>query len=146
MKKVYSLSLSCPQCTVPFDTITIFMQIFCVWNRCVLVYADQINKDLLHQNFITVYSEFCYMQGQVYTRLTEPRQWCNCKCAGFECGVDRGFEKTRIGICCFSAKHTALRRKSRDWLARNQDNVSEWGNISTRALRFLPPIKLNATI
>ena len=29
----------------------------------------------------------------------------------------------KIGICCFSAKHAALRRKS--WLARNQDNVSE---------------------
>jgi hypothetical protein len=31
--------------------------------------------------------------------------------------------------CCFSAKHTALRRKDEDWLAQNQDNVSEWGDI-----------------
>ena len=45
--------------------------------------------------------------------------------------VDCGFEprsgKTKnyeIGICCFSAKHTALRRKSKDWLARNQDGVA----------------------
>jgi hypothetical protein len=30
----------------------------------------------------------------------------------------------KIGICCFSAKHAALRRKSKDWLAWNQDNVS----------------------
>jgi hypothetical protein len=44
---------------------------------------------------------------------------------------DREFEhrsgKTKdykIGICCFSAKHTALRRKSKDWFARNQNNVS----------------------
>ena len=44
--------------------------------------------------------------------------------------VDRGFEprsgQTRdfkIGIYCFSAKHAALRRKSKDWLSRNQDNV-----------------------
>ena len=29
----------------------------------------------------------------------------------------------KIDICCFSAKHAALRRKSKDWLARNQ-NVS----------------------
>jgi len=50
------------------------------------------------------------------------------------CSVDRGFEHRsgqtkdyKIGICCFSAKHAALRRKSKDWLARNQDNVSEWG-------------------
>jgi len=25
---------------------------------------------------------------------------------------------------CFSAKHASLRRKSKDWLARNQNNVS----------------------
>jgi hypothetical protein len=41
-----------------------------------------------------------------------------------------------IGICCFSAKHTALRRKSKDWLARNEDNVSEWGNMSICGLLF----------
>jgi hypothetical protein len=46
--------------------------------------------------------------------------------------VDHGFEPrsdqtkdNKIGICCFSAKHTALRKKSKDWLAQNQDNVSE---------------------
>jgi hypothetical protein len=46
--------------------------------------------------------------------------------------VDRGFEprsgQTRdyeIGICHFFAKHAALRSKSKDWLARNPDNVSE---------------------
>ena len=55
--------------------------------------------------------------------------------------VDRGFEprscQTKdyaIGICCFSAKHAALRRKSKDWLAQNQDNVSEWGDMSIRRL------------
>jgi len=46
--------------------------------------------------------------------------------------VDRGFEPRtgqtkdyKIGICCFSAKHVALKRKIKDWLAQNQDNVSE---------------------
>ena len=59
------------------------------------------------------------------------------------CAVDRGFEpqsgQTKdyiIGICCFSAKHAALRRKSKDWLAGNQDNVSEWGDMSIRGLLF----------
>ena len=28
----------------------------------------------------------------------------------------------------------ALRRKSKDWLARNQDNVSEWGDMSIHGL------------
>ena len=42
----------------------------------------------------------------------------------------------KIGICCFNAKHAALQRKSKDWLARNQNNVSEWSDISTRGLLF----------
>ena len=42
----------------------------------------------------------------------------------------------KIGICCFSAKHAALRRKSEDWLARNQNSVSEWGNMSIHGLLF----------
>ena len=41
-----------------------------------------------------------------------------------------------IGSCCFSAKHAALRRKSKDWLAQNQDNVSEWSDTSTSGLLF----------
>ena len=40
----------------------------------------------------------------------------------------------KIGICCLSAKNAALRRKSKDWLARNQNNVSEWSDISTQWL------------
>ena len=57
--------------------------------------------------------------------------------------VDRGFElrsgqtkDCKIGICCFSAKYAALRRKSKDWLVRNQNNVSEWSDMSTRRLLF----------
>jgi hypothetical protein len=42
----------------------------------------------------------------------------------------------KIGICCFSAKHAELRRKSKDWLARNQDNVSEWGDMFICGLLF----------
>ena len=30
-----------------------------------------------------------------------------------------------IGICYFTPKHTALRSNNKDWLALNQDNVSE---------------------
>jgi hypothetical protein len=32
--------------------------------------------------------------------------------------------------------HAALRRKSKDWLARNQDNVSVWGDMAIRGLLF----------
>jgi hypothetical protein len=42
----------------------------------------------------------------------------------------------KTSICCFSAKQAALRRKSKDWLAWNQYNVSEWSDMSTRGLLF----------
>ena len=41
-----------------------------------------------------------------------------------------------IGICCLSANHIAIKRKSKDWLARNQDNMSGWDNMSIRGLLF----------
>ena len=57
--------------------------------------------------------------------------------------VDGGFESRsgqtkdyKIGICCFFAKQAALRRKSKDWLTRNQNNVSEWSDLSIHGLLF----------
>jgi hypothetical protein len=54
--------------------------------------------------------------------------------------VDHGFEYRsgqikyyEIGMCCFSAKQAALRRKIKDVLARNQDNV---GDMSIFGLLF----------
>ena len=41
-----------------------------------------------------------------------------------------------IGICCFCTKHTALNRKSKDWLIRNQNSMSEWSEMSTHGLLF----------
>ena len=53
--------------------------------------------------------------------------------------VDRRFDprsgKTKeykIGICCISAKHAVIRRKSKDLLGWNQNN--EWSNMSTCGL------------
>ena len=57
--------------------------------------------------------------------------------------VDRGFEprsgQTKdytIGICYFSVKQAALRSKNKDWLPRNQNNVSEWSDMSIHGLLF----------
>jgi hypothetical protein len=57
--------------------------------------------------------------------------------------VDCGFKPrsgqtkvNKIGICCFSTKHTTLTTKSKDGLALDQDNVSEWSDMSTRGLLF----------
>ena len=55
--------------------------------------------------------------------------------------IDRGFQP-RSGHTkdyknsCFSGKHAALKRKSKDWSARDKDNVCELGDMSIRALLF----------
>ena len=45
-------------------------------------------------------------------------------------------EDYEIGICWFFAKYAALRRKNKYRLARIQDDVSEWGDMSTCGLLF----------
>jgi hypothetical protein len=57
--------------------------------------------------------------------------------------VDRGFEPRsgqikdyKIGMYCYSAKDAALKRKDKDWLVRDNDNLSKWGDLSTRGLLF----------
>ena len=57
--------------------------------------------------------------------------------------VDRGFEPRsdqakdyKIGISCFSAKYAALRSMSKDLLAQNHNNVSEWSDMFTCGLLF----------
>ena len=55
--------------------------------------------------------------------------------SAIDCGYEPRSGQTKeckIGICCLSTKNASLRRKSKDWLARNQNNVSKWSDISTR--------------
>jgi hypothetical protein len=63
--------------------------------------------------------------------------------------VDHGFDSKscqpkdyKIGICCFSANHAALRIKIKHRLARNQNNVSEWSDIPIRGLFLQCNIKI----
>jgi hypothetical protein len=62
--------------------------------------------------------------------------WCNDWHARLKCV--RSLVRAPVGTLklIFVAKHTALRRKSKEFLARNQDNVSEFGNTSTRGFIF----------
>jgi hypothetical protein len=75
-----------------------------------------------------------------FQNVYEPHRWCNGYCVCLECGRSKIrapiSSNYKIGICCFSAKHAALRRKNKDWLARNQDNVFEWGDFSIHGLMF----------
>jgi hypothetical protein len=56
------------------------------------------------------------------------------------CGFDHRSGQSKdyeIGMCSFATQHVALRRKSKDWLARNQDSVSEWGGMLTLRSLFI---------
>ena len=86
------------------------------------------------------YCDKVYSRGNINQKHRIDGVMVNVLASG---AIDRGFEprsgQTKdyaIGMCCFSAKHAALRRKSKDWLTRNQNNVSEWSDISTRGLLF----------
>ena len=77
--------------------------------------------------------------SEVSSTIYRLHRWCNCVLVSS--AVDRGFEPWsshskdyEICICCFSARHTALRSRSKDWLIRNQNNVSKWGDMSTHGL------------
>jgi hypothetical protein len=43
----------------------------------------------------------------------------------------------KIGSCCFSASLSIFKEKEQNWLARNQDNVSEWSDMSIWWMLFL---------
>jgi hypothetical protein len=50
--------------------------------------------------------------------------------------VDRGFERRsgqtkdyKLVFVAYPQKHATLNRKSKDWLTRNQDNVSKWSDM-----------------
>jgi hypothetical protein len=97
----------------------------------------------------------------VFVVWSEPCRWCLVSMLASS-AVDSGFEPlNRIGGAmvsmlassavdsgfdprsdqpntrnCFSTKHAALRRKSKDYLDQNPDNVSEWSDISTCGVLF----------
>ena len=62
-----------------------------------------------------------------------------------DCGFKSRSGETKdyeIGICCFSAKRAALWRKNKDWLTWNQNNVSEWSDMSTSGLLLFSELAL----
>ena len=66
------------------------------------------------------------------TNINDPDLWCDGKHDCLMCGNSW----VQACFCCYPNKQTALRSKSKDWLARNQDNVSKWSNISAHCLLF----------
>ena len=55
------------------------------------------------------------------------------------CGFESRSGQTKdykMFIYCISVKNAVFRSKSKDYLTRTQNNLSEWNDISTRGLLF----------
>jgi hypothetical protein len=108
---------------------------FYVDNTC--IYSMDAN---IFYCYILYYSDFLidYMYLHIFNRINGVMVSVLASSA-----VDSGFDPRscqtkdyEIGICCFFTKHTAFRRKRKDWLAQNHDNMSEWSDMSTRGMLF----------
>jgi len=125
----FCLSLS----IVKLNKIYIVINLFVVFNICIFnLFNKNITKYFYH--LWTVSMTICCLN-----KLPRLKDILDSMFASN--AVDHGFKPLsgqtkdhKIGICCFSAKQAALRRKNKDYLVRYQDNVSEWGNMSIRVL------------
>jgi len=75
--------------------------------------------------FLFIKKAFNHISGEIVSELTSSV-------------VDHGFEPqsgqtkdNKTGISCFFAKHAAFRSKNKNWLTRNQVNVSDWSDMFT---------------
>ena len=59
----------------------------------------------------------------------------NAICYGFEPRLGQ-IKEYKIVFLYFSAKHTILMSKSKDWFARNQYNACEWSDMSIHGVLF----------
>ena len=101
------------------------------------------------QCILYCYVIYCHLCRQYNVYVFAEKQKCSPKT--LICGVivimlassavDRGFESRsgetkdyQLVFVAYNAKHAELRRKSKDRLARNQNNLSEWSDISTQWL------------
>ena len=111
--------------------------------------CDYKKTEHILQGRTCLQEDSCVSELRLLTKISPALWWLGNRIGGDIVSVlalnavYRGFEPRssqtkpyKIVICCFSAKHAALRRKTKDWLARNQDNVSEWGDMSIRLLLF----------
>jgi hypothetical protein len=97
----------------------------CVFVRCVLSICDTFFIFLCSLVHIRIHLNIKF---NIYNL-------CNIKLGLVSSAVDRGFESWlgqtedyKIGICCFSAKHAALRRKKSvilNWEQKHEEWVSD---------------------
>jgi len=92
-----------------------FMLLSYKYNTCYLnVYEPNIHLNYLNDVFHKIKKKLYILFMFLCLFLTVLLEWRSGQT-----------KDDKIGPCSFYAKHATLRRKSKDWLARNHDNVSE---------------------
>ena len=82
----------------------------------------------------TQVQEMFLIHPLIYIRFVMRMKCCpnngTLSCFGtFVITIEQSYEEAqdyKNGICCFYNKHAVLKSESKDWLAQNSDNVSEW--------------------
>ena len=109
----------------------------CLWRPCLLMVRDEMSNLYRGPSIDVSYQSFRSIGFAVSEEKFNGLNWKPCnRIGGVMVSVLASSVVDKIGIWCFSAKYAALRRKNKDWLARNQDNVSEWSDMSIRGLLF----------
>jgi hypothetical protein len=107
-----------------------------IWIWILVVYVVKISREHIPYNliFTTNSNMMAYILSTSICRYISTFSTCALKLSlGNKKGQTKDYE---IVICSFSTKHAALRQKRKDWLARNQNNVFEWSDMSTCKLLF----------
>ena len=97
---------------------------------------DNISKLLVPYSFYHNFANYCVNYTQFIDAVWQIPMLASSAVDGRFQLWSGQIKDYQIGICCFSAKHAALRGKSKDWLARNKENVSAWSELAIRELLF----------
>jgi hypothetical protein len=90
------------------------------WPKFEFIYLD---IQLFHVIVAVLQIQYCISCSNGWHTLLEcGRSWVRAQSS-----QTKDYE---ISMCCFSAKHAALRRKSKDWLAWNHENVFKLSNMT----------------
>ena len=132
--------------------MTIFFNLFLIWNFLNIILFEFMSIMLFIQfcviiheltksftKLVTLWQGRVYIKGNKTTEQSHVLPYNRLHKSFLPLRYSMNYEKSsrksyswpvgsnqnyKISICCFFAKHVALRRKSKEWLARNQDNVS----------------------
>jgi hypothetical protein len=100
---------------------TVPLSVHCLYFKCILFLLLSVRDTTLIFHFTVVHLLLlCYANSAIFQ-------------------LYHGQNKTKdyeISICCFSAKDATLRRKSKDWVALNQYNVSKWDDNLTLSINW----------